>query len=68
MFGLAILLLVLALVAYLLGGDKVGDVAILGAKIAALVGIILLLLSFFVGSGYGFGFGPSVPYNTTIVR
>lgn len=49
MFSIAFILLVLALIAYLLGEERVGGVAIQGAKIFALIGVVLLLLGFAFG-------------------
>jgi uncharacterized membrane protein YtjA (UPF0391 family) len=57
MLGLAILLLIIALIAYLLGAGAVGSVALEVAKWCFILFVILLLLSFIIGA---FSPGPYV--------
>lgn len=65
MFGLAILFLVIALIAYFFGEGHVGEVAIKAAKICFVVALILLLLGFFVGASF-WNFGSlGGPYHRT---
>ena len=52
MFGIAILCLVIAFLAYAFGEARVGEVAIQGAKIFAVIGIVLVLLSVLFGWGW----------------
>lgn len=59
MFGLAILLLIIALIAYFLGEGTVGAAAITAAKICFVIGLVLILLGIFFGATF-WSFGPPV--------
>lgn len=50
MLTIAIIFLLVALLAYWLGGSEVGSVALLGAKICFVIFIILLVLSLLGGA------------------